>query len=51
MRGFRTKLAVGMKTTGMFVKSGPMTKPMRPMSWNSGSQLTPLSKEESFFRP
>ena len=51
MRGARTKLAVGRKTTGMSVKSGPMTNPMSPMSWKSGSQLTPLSTDESFARP
>jgi hypothetical protein len=39
-----TKLSVGMKTTGTSVRSGATTKPMRPMSWYSGSQLTPLSR-------
>ena len=50
-RGARTKLAVGRKTTGMSVKSGPMTNPMSPMSWKSGSQLTPLSTLESLPSP
>jgi hypothetical protein len=50
-RGVRTKLDDGKSTQGTLVKRGPTTNPMSPMSWNSGSQLTPLSTAGSRSRP
>ncbi len=45
--GSRTNSRVATRVTGTPTASGARTKPTRPMSWWSGSQLTPWSRAGS----